>query len=110
MQAHPKARPWAARSGLILGPLAWVLNQQFTSTLIYAKCAAVSPTLVLSSGIVCGCLALLGLLLSWSARRSAPDESTGSFTATLGALAASIFLLAIIAGTIAGFILPGCYQ
>jgi hypothetical protein len=33
-----------------------------------------------------------------------------SFTATLGALSGALFLLVIIAGTMAGFMLPGCYQ
>lgn len=110
METHSKAHLWAARSGLILGAAAWAANQQFTSTLIYARCHAASPTLVLSSGIVCGCMALAGLLLSWSARGPMSSPSTGSFTATLGVLAGGLSLLVIIAGTIAGFILPGCYQ
>ena len=110
MQAHPKARPWLARAGLILGPIAWAANQQFTSTFTYARCEEASLTLVLSSGILCGCLALAGMLLSWLALRSLPDQSTGSFTATLGALAGAIAFLVIIAGTIAGFLLPGCYK
>lgn len=109
MQAQSKARLWAARAGLILGPAAWVVNQQFTSTFIYAKCEAASLRLVLSSGILCGCVALVGLLLSWSARAMARDSSTSSFTATLGAFAGGLSLLVIIAGTIAGFLLPGCY-
>jgi len=110
MQAHPKARPWLARAGLILGPIAWAANQQFTSTFIYARCEEASVTLVLSSGILCGCLALAGVLLSWSSRRPLPGQPTGSFTATLGTLAGAVSLLVIIAGTIAGFLLPGCYK
>jgi hypothetical protein len=110
MQAELKTRPWAARAGLILGPIAWAANQQFTSTYIYAKCGSTSLTLVLSSGIVCACLAVVGLLLSWRAKGSAPNSSTTSFTATLGTLSGAIALLVIIAGTIAGFLLPACYQ
>jgi hypothetical protein len=101
---------WAARSGLILGPLAWALNQQFTSTLTFAKCTAASLSVVVTSGVVCACIAIAGLLLSWSARGSLPHDSTRSFTAVLGVLAGALFLLVIIAGTAAGFLLPGCFQ
>jgi len=110
MPAPSKTLRWSARSGLILGPLAWGLNQQFTSTFTFAKCDAANLSLVLTSGISCACVALAGLLLSWSARRSAADESTTSFTATLGALAAGMSLLVIVSGTAAGFLLPGCYR
>ncbi|MFL6606529.1 MAG: hypothetical protein ACJ8R9_35090 [Steroidobacteraceae bacterium] len=110
MQAPSKTVRWSARSGLILGPLAWGLNQQFTSTFIYAKCEAARLPLVLTSGILCACIAIAGLLLSWSARRSAADESTTFFTATLGVLSAAMFLLVIVSGTLAGFLLPGCYR
>jgi hypothetical protein len=110
MDTESKVHRWAARSGLILGPLAWVINQQFTSELTFAKCESVSLPVVLTSGLVCTLVAVAGLFLSWSARRSAPGDSTRSFTATLGALSAGVFLLVIIAGTAAGFLLPGCYQ
>jgi hypothetical protein len=110
MDTHSKIHRWSARSGLILGPLAWAINQQFTSELTYAKCEAVSLPVVLTSGILCTMAALAGLLLSWSARRAVPSDSTRSFTATLGALSAGTFLLVIVAGTAAGFLLPGCYQ
>ena|ERR1700712_761805 len=109
MQSQTRVR-WAARAGLILGPLAWATNQQFTAEFIYAKCGAADLSVVLTSGIVCGSVAVAGLLLSWFARRSTPDDSLTSFTATLGALSGAIFLLVIIAGTLAGFMLPGCFQ
>src|SRR4051794_16310832 len=96
---------WSARSGLILGPVAWAVNQQFTSTFTYAKCGAASVSVVLASGILCASIAIAGLLLSWSAWRSTPDESLTRFTATLGVLAAVLFLLVIVAGTTAGFLL-----
>jgi hypothetical protein len=110
MDTHSNVNRWSARSGLILGPLAWVINQQFTSELTYAKCEAASLPLVLTSGVLCSIVALAGLLFSWSARRSTPNQSTRSFTATLGALSAGVFLLVIVAGTAAGFLLPGCYR
>src|SRR4051794_22802931 len=109
MQSQTTQR-WAARAGLILGPLAWATNQQFTSEFTYAKCGAASLSVVLTSGIVCGFVAISGLLLSWFARRSAAEGSLASFTATMGALSGAIFLLVIIAGTTAGFMLPGCFQ
>jgi hypothetical protein len=110
MDTESKVHRWAARSGLILGPLAWVINQQFTSELTFAKCESASLPVVLTSGLVCSVVAVAGLFFSWSARRSSPGDSTRSFTATLGALSAGVFLLVIIAGTAAGFLLPGCYQ
>src|SRR5882757_1685800 len=110
MHADSRIHRWSARSGLILGPLAWLINQQFTSELTFAKCAAASLPVVLASGLVCTTVAAAGLFFSWAAQRSAPDDSTRSFTATLGALSAGISLLVIVAGTAAGFLLPGCYQ
>jgi len=71
---------------------------------------AVGLSTVITSGIVCAGVAIAGLLLSWSAHRSAPHPSTMSFTATLGALAGATFLLVIVAGTMAGFLLPGCFR
>jgi hypothetical protein len=109
MLSQSKLR-WAARAGLILGPLAWATNQQFTSEFTYARCSAADLYFVLTSGIVCGSVAISGLLLSWFAQRSSADDSLTSFTATLGALSGAIFLLVIIAGTTAGFMLPGCFQ
>jgi hypothetical protein len=110
MDADTKVHRWSARSGLILGPLAWAINQQFTSELTFANCKAASLPMVLTSGILCTVVAIAGLFFSWSARRSAPGDSTRSFTATLGALSAGVFLLVIVAGTAAGFLLPGCYR
>ncbi len=117
MSIHTLSRRWAPRAGLILGPLAWAINQQFTSTMIYAQCARGRTTTVLVSGALCACLAMLGIAFSWSARRYAPAEntsagqhSTAAFIATLSTCAAAIFLLVIIAGTAAGFLLPGCYR
>lgn len=107
---------WAARAGLILGPLAWALNQQVTSTMIYSDCARGRTATVLASGVLCACLALLGLGLSWFARQGALAEhsstqpATTAFTATLSTCAAAIFFLVIVAGTAAGFLLPGCYR
>jgi hypothetical protein len=95
---------------LILGPLAWVIDQQFTSQLAFTKCGATNLSLVLTSGIACAILAAAGLFFSWSARRLARGDSTTSFTATLGALSAAVSFLVIVAGTTAGFLLPGCYQ
>jgi hypothetical protein len=109
MHSQSKLR-WAARAGLILGPLAWAMNQQFTSEFTYAKCGAADLSVVLTSGILCGSVAISGLLLSWFARRSTSEKSLTSFTATLGALAGGMFLLVIIAGTMSGFMLPGCFQ
>ncbi|MDB6102701.1 MAG: hypothetical protein JWO52_2700, partial [Gammaproteobacteria bacterium] len=48
MDTHSKKHRWSARSGLILGPLAWAINQQFTSELTFAKCEAASLPVVLA--------------------------------------------------------------
>jgi membrane associated rhomboid family serine protease len=116
MKLTDKGYRWAARAGLILGPLGWALNQQFTSNFTYSKCELSGTPLVLASGVICGLIAVTGLVFSWSARRRFLQEppadvaSTTPFTATLGAMAAAMFLLVIIAGTAAGFVLPGCYR
>jgi hypothetical protein len=110
MKVASRAHRWAARSGLILAPAAWVVNQQFTSELTYAKCSAATTAVVLSSGLLCAAAAAAGLLVSWYARRAAAQEPTIAFTATLGALAAALALLVIVAGTAAGFLLPGCFR
>jgi len=110
MDASSKTYRWKARSGLILGPVAWAINQQFTSELTYVKCEAASSTLVVVCGVVCACVAIAGLLLSWSARQRVPADSMTAFVATLGALSAAMFLLVIIAGTVSGLLLPGCFR
>jgi hypothetical protein len=99
-----------APAGLVLAPIAWAANQQFTAQLVYVKCETASSTLVVVCGAVCACVAIAGLLLSWSARKRAPADSMTSFTAMLGALSAAMFLLVIIAGTASGLLLPGCFR
>ncbi len=110
MKPASKAQRWAARSGLILAPLAWAANQQFTAELAYAKCSAATTSVVLSTGLLCAAVAIVGLLLSWHARRAAIKESATAFTATLGTMAGALALLVIVAGTAAGFLLPGCFR
>lgn len=109
-QAPSRSGRWSARSGLILGPLAWAIDQQFTSQLTFTKCAVASLPVILATGVACTILATVGILFSWAARRSAPADSTRAFTATLGALCGGVSLLIIGTGTVAGFLLPGCYQ
>jgi len=110
MDDSSKTHRRLAPAGLILAPVAWAANQQFTSQLAYVKCEAASSTLVVVCGVVCACVAIAGLLLSWSARQRAPADSMTSFVATLGALSAAMFLLVIIAGTVSGLLLPGCFR
>jgi hypothetical protein len=103
-------RVWQARAGLILGPVAWLLDQQLTSDWTYAHCDSVHPEIVLITGLVSAAVAATGLLLSWRASRGSQSDSLLRFTAMLGMLSGALALLVVAAGTAAGFLLPGCFQ
>jgi len=109
MQIQSGNQVWNARSGLILGAAAWLIDQQLTSNLTYARCDLVHPLLVVTVGCLCAALAGVGLLLSWRASR-AGGMSMPAFTAYLGMLASAYAILVVAAGTIAGLILPGCFR
>jgi len=110
MNAPFKISHRTAPAGLILAPIAWAVNQQFTSQLVYVKCEAANATLVCAIGVICSLVAAAGLALSWQARRRVPPDSMIRFVATLGTLCAALFILVIAVGTVSGLLLPGCFR
>jgi hypothetical protein len=110
METQSKNRVWSARAGLIMGAAAWLIDQQLTSNLTYARCDVAHPAVVLTIGAVCAALAAVGCVLSWRAMRTTDGTPMSSFTAYLGMLASAYAILVVIAGTAAGLILPGCFR
>jgi hypothetical protein len=107
------ALPWA---GLVAGLLGWALPDQIASNIIQENCRLGGPLLVGSTGLLGGLLALAGGWLSYGIWRAAPNNGeaigpgTRRFIAGISALAALIFLGAIVLQTIAGFIIPACHR
>jgi hypothetical protein len=104
--------PWAGWAGGLLG---WVLSDQAGSDLAQWNCANAAPPLMLAIGIGGALLVLAGGLVSfrlWRVNTGALDEpnsGTRRFIAATGALAAGIFLLAIVFQTISSLIIPQCH-
>lgn len=107
------ALPWA---GLVAGLLGWALPDQIASNIIQENCRLGGPLLVGGTGLLGAMLALAGGRLSYGVWRATPaaGEAIGSgtrrFIAGVSALAALIFLGAIILQTMAGFIIPACHR
>ena len=107
------ALPWA---GLVAGLLGWSLSDQIASNLIQENCRLGGPLLVGGTGLLGALLALVGGWLSYGIWRRGPadGEAIGPgarrFIAGVSALAALIFLGAIVLQTIAGFIIPACHR
>jgi hypothetical protein len=110
VETQSKNRVWGAGAGLILAALAWLIDQQFTSDLAYARCDVAHPSVVVGVGAACAALAALGFLFSWRASRAVDGTSTSSFVASLGMWASAYSVLIVAAGTAAGLILPGCFR
>lgn len=104
---------WHAWAGLMLGPMAWGLDQQVSSTWSYAKChPGVGTTLAV--GVICLLLAALGGALSWRRwhrSRGADDvDHAHGFFALLSVVSAAYFALIIVVGTGASIILRECWR
>lgn len=105
--------PWA---GLVGGLLGWALPDQIASNLIQENCRLGGPLLVGGTGLLGALLALAGGWLSyrvWRTTASEPDAigpGTRKFIAAVSALAALVFLGAIVLQTLAGFIIPACHR
>ena len=105
--------PWA---GLIAGLLGWALPDQIASNIIQENCRLGGPLLVGGTGLLGALLALAGGWLSYGVWREARADGdaigpgTRKFIAGVSALAALIFLGAIVLQSIAGFIIPACHR
>jgi hypothetical protein len=103
--------PW---SGWIAGLLGWMLSHQLGSDLAQLDCGRAEPVTMLLIGASGAALAVAGGLLSLSiwrmpAKLDQPHAGTRRFAAGTGALAAAIFLLAILFQTISSFLIPQCH-
>lgn len=103
--------PWAGWIGGIAG---WAVSAQFGTSFAQLDCAKADPLAMLLIGLTGGAAAIAGGLTSLSIWRrpgdlSRPYASARRFIAATGALAAGIFLLAILFQTIASFIIPQCH-
>jgi hypothetical protein len=104
--------PWAGWAG---GALGWVLADQAGSDLAQWDCTRAVPPLMLAIGGGGALLALAGGLVSYRLwRRFAgptdqPYAGARRFIAGTGALAAGIFLLAILFQTVSSLIIPQCH-
>jgi hypothetical protein len=104
--------PWA---GWILGIAGWMLSDQVGSDLAQTDCTLADPPLMLLIGACGAATAILGGLISAQVWRSMagdtaqPYAGVRRFVAGTGALAAGIFLLAILFQTISSLIIPQCH-
>jgi hypothetical protein len=102
---------WA---GWIAGPAGWAVHQQVGSMVNYWDCTVGRPWLVIGLGLACALMVAAGGALSWRGLRSAgktgraDGSGNGRFIAMMGLLTAGIFLVAVIAQTMAGLAFTGC--
>jgi hypothetical protein len=104
---------WA---GWIAGPVGWFIHQQVGSTANFRDCTEGQPWLVIGLGLACALMVVAGGAMSWRGLRRAgkaesagrADGGNGRFIAMMGLLAAGIFLVAVIAQTMAGLAFTGC--
>jgi hypothetical protein len=103
--------PWA---GLIAGFLAWASGQQVSALLVAPSCALGRPWPVLATGLASLLLAGAGMIVSWRVWRSGgagesePEQGNRRFIGALSTGLAAIFILAILAQSLAALLLNGC--
>jgi hypothetical protein len=103
--------PWA---GWIGGLLGWMLSDQVGTSLAQADCTKADLPVMALIGAAGAAIVVVGGLISWRVWRSDGDPerhgtSTRHFIAGTGALAAGIFLFAILFQTMSSFIIPQCH-
>ena len=116
--AIPDAREIRALwTGLLLAPLAFLLNLEVAYALVPVACSARARVLVHLVHLVCLILAIAGALTAWRRWRAAgetwPGEAGGpiarsGFMAGLGVLLSGLFALVIVAQWIPSFMLSPC--
>jgi hypothetical protein len=112
-------RDFALWTSMLLGPIAWFLNFQ----IIYGFAAVACKTGKLRMFVSCGvtlAIVLAGVILSirlvMLSRKREPDELTDQlqnrahFMAVVGLLANLLFMLVIIAQTIASMMIDPCWD
>ena len=77
--------------------------------MVYRDCSAGQPWLVIGLGVASALLALGGGGLSWAGRPGGGSGAgTHRFIATMGVMAAGLFLVAILGQMLAGLFFTGC--
>src|SRR5690349_15408358 len=102
-----------AWAGWIAGPVGWFIHQQVGSTANFRDCTEGQPWLVIGLGLACALVVVAGGAVSLRGLRKAgragrADGGNGRFIAVMGLLTAGIFLVAVIAQTMAGLAFTGC--
>jgi len=95
--------PWL---GWIGGLVGWFVSQQLGSNAVQLDCAAAVPVPVLLFDFAGALAAVAGGAVSW--RVSRRSQGTRHFIALAGALAAAVFLGAIVFQTVA-LVIPQCH-
>lgn len=107
--ASPRWHSWA---GLMLGPMAWGLDQQVSSMWAYNTCHTGVGT-ALAIGLGGMLITLTGGALSWRRWRASRGEDVDHaqrFFSLLSVVSAAYFAMIIIAGTAAALILRECMR
>ena len=103
--------PW---SGWIGGLLGWLLSDQVGTSLAQADCTKADLPVMIAIGGAGAAIVIVGGLISWRVWRTdgepeRPGGATRHFMAGTGALAAGIFLFAIVFQTMSSFVIPQCH-
>lgn len=105
---HSRISPWAAA---IAGAFAWALEQQVLGDVLHFNCRRGGAWTGLGVGLACLLLIGAGVLTTLASR---PVDGWGSatqrFVASISLMAAGLFVLPVVLGIVAGFVLPGCVQ
>ncbi|NNM76275.1 hypothetical protein HJG53_05085 [Sphingomonas sp. ID1715] len=111
MELKAKLRGWRESllpwTGMLAAGFGWALTDQLGSNLVFDKCGAAHPLLMILIGLVGLGVALSGGLVSWRQRRR--EEGGRHFIAIVGALMALLFSIAIFLQTAASLFLPRCF-
>ena len=98
--------PWAAA---IAGALAWTVHQQLLGDLLHFDCHRGGAWTGLGVGLGCVLLIAAGVAATLASRHADGwGGATRRFVASISLMAAGLFLLAVLLGIVAGFVLPGC--
>src|SRR4051812_4650664 len=103
-----EVRESAGWAGWIAGPLGWFVHQQVGSTTNYWNCTVGRPWLVIGLGLACALVVIIGGAASWRGLRragggggSGNGSGNGRFIAVMGLMVAGVFLVAVVAQTMA---------
>jgi hypothetical protein len=106
--------PWSG-SGLFTGAVAWATHQQAGNLLTESMCQGGGRPIFLAVSVVAVVVTLAGLFLSardlratWNGPDNVREVRRARFIAGMACGSAGIFLLAIVAQTLAALILTGC--